>query len=64
MAQISAIFFAPLPQRAIILYFSATATCATFFSLRQWSGGAKKWRKRPALRFSASNYSMYGGEDR
>ena len=28
-------------HRAIIFYFSATATCATFFSSRQWRSGAK-----------------------
>ena len=52
MAQISAIFLRHC-HRAIIFYFSATATCATFLSSRQWRGGAKTgasaqhWRKMP-----------------
>ena len=40
MAQISAIFLRHC-HRAIIFYFSATVTCATFLSSRQWRGGAK-----------------------
>ena len=46
------LFFAPLlPRhchRAIIFYFSATATCATFFSSCQWRGGAKRGAKSGA----------------
>ena len=34
-------FFSHHRHRAIIFYFSATATCATFFSSRQLRGGAK-----------------------
>ena len=41
MVQISAILFSRHCHRAIFFYFHATATCATFFSLRQWRGGTK-----------------------
>ena len=41
MARISAILFSRHCHRAIIFCFSATATYATFFSSRQWRGGAK-----------------------
>ena len=34
-------FFSRHCHRTIIFYFSATATCATFSSSRQWHGGAK-----------------------
>ena len=40
MVRISAIFLHHR-HRAIIFYFSATATCATSFSSRQLRGGAK-----------------------
>ena len=39
MANISAIFFAT--AIAPFSFLLLTATCATFFSLRQWRGGAK-----------------------
>ena len=35
-------FFSRHCHRAIIFYFSATVTCATFFSYRQWRCGAKR----------------------
>ena len=40
MARISAIFSSRHRHRAIIFSFSATATCDTFFSSRQWRSGA------------------------
>ena len=41
MARISVILFSRHCHRAIIFCFSATATCANFFSSRQWRSGAK-----------------------
>ena len=41
MARMSAIFFSRHCHRTIIFYFSATATCAAFLSLRRKRGGAK-----------------------
>ena len=41
MARISAILFSGHCHRANIFCFSTTATCASFFSSRQWRGGAK-----------------------
>ena len=41
MVRISAILFSRHCHRAIIFYFSATATCATFSSSPQWRDGAK-----------------------
>ena len=41
MAQISAILFSRHSHLAITFCCTAIATCATFFSSRQWLGGAK-----------------------
>ena len=41
IARNSAILLSRHCHRSIIYCFSATATCATFFSSRQWRGGTK-----------------------
>ena len=60
MAQISATFFRATATAPLFFYFSAIASCATFFSLRQWCSGAKSGVSAQHCHFKFENLIPWG----